>query len=104
MLQQAGPWAAYAALRDHHLPRMPADLKFVLLRRAWGDDLDAIAQRGNFSEDTAKRHLREALNAVFDTRPESVRRDGYAAATWVNAHLVCCLVDELAQLRTEAMP
>ncbi|MBA4182102.1 MAG: hypothetical protein C0506_16065 [Anaerolinea sp.] len=44
MLQRTGPWTAQAALGDHHLPRMPAELKLVLLRRACGEDLAAIAE------------------------------------------------------------
>ena len=51
----------------------------------------------------AKSRLDHALNQVFDTLSEPVRRDGYAAATWVNAHLTCCLADEVTQLRAEAM-
>ena len=103
MLQPAGPWAAQAALGEHHLPRMSAELKLVLLRRAWGEDLDGIAVWANVSKQTAKGRLDHALNQVFDTLSGPVRRDGYAAATWVSAHLPCRLPDEVAQLRAEAM-
>ena len=90
MLQPAGPWAAQAALGEHHLPHMPVDL-----RPAWGEDLAAVARWAGVSEDTTKRRLRDALSEIFDTLSEPVRRDGYAAGTWVNAHLTCCLADEV---------
>lgn len=103
MLQQPEPWAAQAALSVHHLPRMRGELKMALMRRAWGEDLAAIARWASVSEATAKRRLREALNEVFDTLPLPVQRDGYAAATWVSAHAECCLAEEIAQLRAEAL-
>ena len=102
MLESLGPWTAFTALGGHHLPRMAPELKLVLLRRAWGEDLAVIAGWASVSPPTAKGRLERALGQVFDTLSEPVRRDGYAAATWVNAHLECCLAEEVAQLRAEA--
>ena len=102
MVQACAPWAAQAALAEHHLPRMPGEIKLVLLHCAWGDDLSEIANCVNVSESTAKVRLNHALSEIFETIAEPVRRDGYAASTWVSAHLECCLVDEVAQLRAEA--
>lgn len=96
-----GPWLTYCALREHHLPMMRHELKIALLRRAWGQSVGAIAASVSVSRSTAKGRVSNAMAELFDTLSVHVDRDGYAAGTWVSAHLGCCLHDAQAEVSAE---
>lgn len=95
-------WVNRQLLGSHCLPHLKPEIKKVLLRRAWGEPVAAISLRESISFATAKHRLEQGLNAVFDGLSEPVPRDGYTAGCWVGAHLECCLVDQVNELRLEA--
>jgi uncharacterized protein YceK len=99
MQQGLLPWSCYVALKDHHLPLMRPELKRLLLRRAWAQSTLASATAESVSPPTIRRWLDLALSQVFDTLLVPVPRDSYAAATWVMAHLDCCLQEQVVELR-----
>lgn len=91
--------AIYAALREHHLPRMRNETKRALVLRTVSRDLRAIAEAEAVSVATVRARLNSGLSDIFETIVEPVERDGWTAATWVGLHRGCCLPEAHRDLR-----
>ncbi len=102
MHQSLDPKAIYAALRDHHLPRMRRETKRALVLRSRVKNLTDIANSESVSEATIRARLNTGLAEVFETIGTPVERDGWTASTWVGLHLACCLAGAVAELQTKA--
>jgi hypothetical protein len=98
MQQSLDPMVIYAALRDHHLPRMRAETKRTLVLRSRMKSLADIANVEAVSEATIRARLNTGLAEIFETVGEPVERDGWTASTWVGLHLACCLASAVAEL------
>lgn len=94
-------WKCLEAISNHHLPRMRPEPKRVRLHRAWNQSVEHMARQEHVSLSQAERRLDKAqFGEIFDTIAIEITRDGYGAATWVMAHLICCLVSEVSSVKS----